>query len=127
MRDRNMSDRPRQRKSETSPEVLPEVLQVMLRQAATRAADDGIKPFFAERVMTSIAAAKAGRYAADDLLESLIGWFRPVVVASILIILGFVGFNLKEASTHDLAVSVPESVLGLPAVSVETAFEMDDE
>jgi hypothetical protein len=102
-------------------------IQLSLQLAAMRAAERGVKPFFVDRVMRSVAVAKAARLPAEEMFEGLVGWFRPIAVASLLIIIGLVGFNLKEASTHELAVSVSESVLGLPAVSVETAFELNDE
>lgn len=106
---------------------VPQEIQRALQRAAQNAAEHGLQPFFVDRVMKSIAAAKAVRLPAEEMFEGLVGWFRPIAVASLLIIIGLIGFNLKEAATHELAVSVSESVLGLPAVSVETAFELNDE
>ena len=109
-----------------TPESMGEIRRV-LSGAVDRGAADSIRPFFVDRVMKSIAVPQNVRVAGEELFEALVGWFRPVALASLIISLTLVGFNLKSASEFEIAATVSESVLGLPRVSVESAYELIDE
>lgn len=87
----------------------------------------GVKPFFVDRVMRSVKKTRLAGVPADEIFEGMLGWFRPIVVASLLIVVGLIGFNLRQASSDEIAMSVPESVFGLPTISVEAAYELTDE
>ncbi len=99
----------------------------LLRPAVDSAAEESIKPFFVDRLMKAVASPTQVRRAGEDLFEAMFGLFRPVALASLLIIATLVGYNIRSASDSDVAVSVSESVLGLPSVSLVAAFELQEE
>ncbi len=114
------------RKGESFDEIEMGIREVLI-PAATRAAEVSVRPFLADRVLKAVKTPNVVRSGADVWFDSLFAWFRPVALASLILIAVLVSYNVKSAAEYDLSVSLSESVLGLPPVTLETAYELTDE
>ena len=97
-------------------------LSRLLRDHADESADAAMQPFLADRVMRQIATPERSE---EQLLSSLFGLFRPVALASLLLMLGFVGYNTIISRSFDVQPTVTEVVFGLQPVSLTEAYTTD--
>jgi len=105
-----------------------ETLQQLLRTTFQASSARALKPFFADRVMRRLASA-ARRLPVpspeEEVFSLLLRLFRPVAIAGALIILGFATYNVTLAGAYDTQPSTTEAVLGLPPVTLATAYDLD--
>lgn len=100
------------------------LLQTTVRASSAQA----LKPFFADRLMRRLApvAHRLAAPAADEeFFGLLLRLFRPVAVAGLLLILGFATYNVTYSNDYEAEASTTEAVLGLPPVTLATAYDLD--
>ena len=97
-------------------------LRRLLQEHADQASELAFQPFLADRVMRRITMASQPE---DQLFSLLFGLFRPVALASLLLILGLVGYNTVVSRTFDVQPTTTEVVFGLQPVSLTDAFTTD--
>ena len=97
-------------------------LRRLLQEHADQASELAFQPFLADRVMRRITMASQPE---DQLFSLLFGLFRPVALASLLLILGLVGYNTVVSRTFDVQPTTTEVVFGLQPVSLTDAFTAD--
>ncbi len=105
---------------ENNPEVRTAYQNVQrISEGLQRTAADSFAPSFADRVMQGLAPQQAERFASlGDMLASLFARFAPVALG-LVVILGV--YNVTTSSVEDQ--SPIEAALGLPEVSVNSAWE----
>ena len=94
----------------------------LLQEHAEQASEHAFQPFLADRVMRRITMASPPE---EQLFSLLFGLFRPVALASLLLILGLVGYNTVVSRTFDVQPTTTEVVFGLQPVSLTDAFTTD--
>ncbi len=69
----------------------------------------------------------SGRMRSFDELWSgaLVSWFRPVVVAGLLLILLLAAYNARQTSSETADLTTTERVLGLHPVTVASAYDLE--
>ena len=116
-----------------SPELRAELDEVkalrgLLRTTVRASSEQALKPFFADRLMRRMAPTPQ-RLAADapdeELFGSLLRLFRPIAVTGLLIVLGFAAYNVTLSGEYEAEASTTEAVLGLPPVTLATAYDLD--
>ena len=100
-----------------------ESLKRSLTTVATQGAEDNVRPFLAQRVLGRIAGRRATTWI-DETADRLATWFRPVAVACALVIAGLAVHNAVVSSQYNTETSLTEQLLGLPPVSIATAYDM---
>lgn len=96
----------------------------LLHDYVTESAETAMQPFFADRVMRRITTAAQPE---EQLYAFLFRLFRPVALASLLLILSFAGYNAMVSRTYDVPPTTTEVVFGLQPVSITEAFAVDIE
>lgn len=100
-------------------------LRGLLRTTVRADAEVATRPFLADRVMRRLAAPVRRLSPEEELLGGLLRLFRPVAVAGLLLILALAAYNVTLATGYVAAPSTAEAVLGLPPVSLTTAYDVD--
>ncbi|WP_457653366.1 anti-sigma factor family protein [Rhodocaloribacter sp.] len=95
-------------------------LQSLLRTTVRESSEEALRPFFADRLMRRLRPPAAAR--AEAFAASLTAFFRPVALAGLLIIAMLVGYNVSSYA-YEAEPSPTEAVLGLPPVTLATAFD----
>ena len=99
-------------------------LRRLLHEYADESAELSMSPFLADRVMRRIASDSQPE---EQLYSFLFSLFRPVALASLLLILGLVGYNAVVSRSYDVQPTTTEVVFGLQPVSITEAFTADIE
>jgi len=99
-------------------------LRRLLIEYADESAEMAMQPFVADRVMRRITMASQPE---EQLYSFLFRLFRPVAIASLLLILGFVGYNAMVSRSYEIQPTTTEVVFGLEPVSITEAFTADIE
>ena len=81
-----------------------------------------MQPFLTDRVMRRI--TKLSR-PDEQLFTALLHVFRPVAIASLLLILIFVSYNSTVSRTYDVPPTTTEVVFGLQPLNLTAAFTAD--
>ena len=118
-----------------SPELRAELdgmkaLRGLLQATVRASSEQALKPFFADRLMRRLAPATqrlASAASDEEFFGSLLRLFRPVAVASLLLILGFATYNVTLSDAYDAQPTTTEAVLGLTPVTLTTAYNLDFE
>lgn len=109
-----------------SAEAVAELRQLeSLRRLVSESAATTFAPGFTGRVMSAVGSERLtenGRALADYLAPV----FTRVAVAGVAVVVALGAFGLAEGS-NDSGQSALEVVLGLPAYTLESAYEVDDE
>ncbi len=93
------------------------VMQTSVREDAEAV----LRPFFTDRLMRRLRPGERAR--PESFVSSLAAVFRPVVIAGLLLIAILVGYNVASYE-YEASASATEAVLGLPPVTVATAFDV---
>ena len=97
-------------------------LRSLLCVAADASAERAMQPFVADRIMRRIARATRS----DELLQAALWrFFRPVAIASFILMLAFVGYNSTVSRSYEVPPTATEVVLGLQPVTLTTAYGVD--
>ncbi len=103
-------------------------LRGLLPTTVHASSERALAPFFADRLMRRLAPAPQ-RLAAptpdEEFFGLLWGLFRPVAVVGLLLIFGFATYNVTLSGDYEAQASTTEAVLGLPPVTLATAYELD--
>ena len=99
-------------------------LRRLLSEYADESAEKAVQPFVADRIMRRIAMASQPE---EQLYTFLFRLFRPVALTSLLLILGFVGYNAMVSRSYEVLPTTTEVVFGLQPVSITEAFTADIE
>jgi hypothetical protein len=97
-------------------------LHALLRETAEMNAESGMQPFLADRVMRRIQALNQPE---EQLWQTLWLAFRPVALASMLLILGFVSYNTFVSRNYEVEPTPTEIVFGLQPLTLTTAYSAD--
>ena len=92
-------------------------------------AASSVQPFFTDRLMRKInkLVQKPDKANLDEeFLLMLLRQFRPVLVIAALIIVFLIGYNVRQSSVYEAEQSATEAVLGLPPVTLATAYDVDN-
>ncbi|MFQ5569221.1 MAG: hypothetical protein ACE5G0_06075 [Rhodothermales bacterium] len=103
-------------------------LQGLLQTTVRASTEDALRPFFADRVMRRLRPAAqrlADSASEEEFFGVLLRLFRPVALAGLLIILGFAAYNVTQSDGYESQPSTTEAVLGLPPMTLATAYEFD--
>ncbi len=95
-------------------------LRNVLRTTVRESSEAALRPFFTDRLMRRLRPPAAAR--AEAFAASLAALFRPVALAGLLVIAILVGYNVASYA-YEAEPSATEAVLGLPPVTVATAFD----
>lgn len=105
-------------------------LRSLLQTTVRASSEQALKPFFADRLIRRLAPAGT-RLAAtapdEEFFGSLLRLFRPVALAGLLLILGFALYNVTLADVYDAEPTTTEAVLGLPPMTLATAYTLNFE
>ncbi|GIV61966.1 MAG: hypothetical protein KatS3mg044_0832 [Rhodothermaceae bacterium] len=98
-------------------------LRDTLRATVREDAREALRPFFTDRLMKRLQPPAPPRR--DDIFaEALAALFRPVLVASMALILLLAAYNVTHG-VEDAERSPAEAVLGLPPVTLTSAYELE--
>ena len=88
-------------------------------------ASDYDTPFLTDKIMRSLAPAQSQGDTVFllDFLSSLRKVFRPVVAATLVLIIVLAAYNVTSVSEDEIDVTTTEAVLGLQPVTVAAAYE----
>ena len=103
-------------------------LQSVLQNTVRASSERALQPFFADRLVRRLAPAPqrlATTTPDEEFFGLLLRLFRPVAVAGLLLILGFATYNVTVSGDYEAQASTTEAVLGLPPVSLATAYTLD--
>ena len=122
-----------QQKLEQSPELRTELeemrtLQATLRTSVRTHSTEALRPFFADRLMRRINARCAVHNTfspEEEFFRNLAKLFRPIAIASVIIILSLATYNFALSTAYEVSPSPTEAVLGLPPVDLATAYDLD--
>jgi hypothetical protein len=79
-----------------------------------------------ERVMRAVRDQHISVWRFDDLWSAfVVGWFRPVAVLGILLVVFLALFNVRQFKSDVSEQSTTEAVLGLQPVTVAVAYEYE--
>lgn len=94
-----------------------------LRSMAETERDRSVGPMITDRIMRSIDGSRTAAWTPVDVMTGqLLRWFRPVVVAGLLLIILLAGFNLMSSIEGETAA---DRLLGLPSVTVASVYDVD--
>ena len=83
----------------------------------------GFEPGFADRVMARVAVRSAGTFAVPMMSLSLQRYFLRLAPVALALLIGLGLFNL--AGRRSQGQNAIDAVLGLPAVTIAAAYDMD--
>lgn len=98
--------------------------QTLLQEGVAMASEQALRPFFTDRLMRRLEATTR-RAVEEEMFSIWMTFFRPIAIAGVVIILGLVFYNINVAQQYEAAASATETVLALPPVSLESAYELD--
>ena len=105
-----------------APERFVRALSEMVDAERSRA----VRPMITDRIVRTVRAQENPRRRTIDLWSGdLVSWFRPVVAAGILAILLLAAYNIQSSRSNALSGSTTDMVLGLPSVTVVSAYDYD--
>jgi len=101
-----------------------ETLQAILREPVLRDAAAHRPMLLAHRVGRALQPAPPSQ--TDEMASVLSRWLRPVIVATLLVVLSLALHNTLV--TRTLApTTATDAVMGLPPVTLATAYALDDD
>jgi len=104
---------------------IPDSLVVELRNLVQTERDITMMSMPEERVMRALKRVVQARR--EDLwISELISWFRPVFVAGLLVVVALAFYNVNLLSDdNEYYQSATEMMLGLPPVTVASAYDIN--
>lgn len=114
---------------ERSPELRTQIDELsdvrgLLREAVVADAD-ARSPLLADRVIQRMRSFDGNAESvADAFLSGIVRLFRPVALAAIVIIALLASYNLSYSDEYASELTTAESVLGLPPVTLATAYDV---
>jgi hypothetical protein len=101
-------------------------LQESLRDMVSSESEHVEHALITNNILRAVRKAPAGMPSLDDLWErALVSWFRPVVVAAVLLILLLAAYNVRQTSSDALELTTTERILGLHPVTVASAYDVE--
>ncbi len=97
-------------------------LRSLLTETVSADAETALRPFFSERLIRRLRPVEP--VAEADLVSLLATLFRPIAVASLIIIVALFTYNILTVS-YAADQSATEKVLGLPPVTLATAYDLN--
>ncbi len=93
---------------------------------------EALRPMLADRIVRTareqgLVGQAAPRGAFDDTTFGILGWFRPVVAACLVVLIGLLVYNLRLTTDMPGIDSTADRLLGLPSVTVAVAYNPDFE
>lgn len=77
-------------------------------------------------ILRAVRSTKAGVKGIDELWSrALLTWFRPVMIAGILLIFLLAAYNVRQTRSDSVNLTTTERVLGLHPVTVASAYDLD--
>ncbi len=97
-------------------------LRTLLREAAETVAESSVQPFLPDRIMRRI---QSSVHPEEDFFQSLWLAFRPVILASILLTLGFMSYSTILSRNYEVPPTPTEVVFGLQPLTLTNAYSSD--
>jgi hypothetical protein len=108
---------------EAEPDMRAELERLRaLQQAVSESGQPTFAPFFSDRVMRRLAAAEAEAEAASESLYESLRWAFARVAVACLVLAVALGTYSAAGRGSDLSTGFLDSVLGLPATTLDTAL-----
>lgn len=103
--------------------VSPEFID-SLRSLIQSERDASMMSMPTERVVRAVRRSTGRSWSnGDSLAVELLGWFRPVFVAGMLLIVAMAAYNFQMSRGYEFELSTTEMVLGLHPVTVAAAYD----
>ena len=96
-----------------------------LQDAAAYSAASALDPFFTDRLMRRVNKSPSVGGREEDLAAMLAQVFRPVALASLVLALCLMAYNVRLAEDYSVDTTTAESMLALPPVTSMSAFDLD--
>ena len=96
-----------------------------LQEGAAHSASSALKPFFTDRLMRRVNQVGAGGSREEEMAAMLAQVFRPVALASLVLAIFLVTYNIQLSRDYSVDSTTVESVLALPPVTSMSAFDLD--
>jgi hypothetical protein len=101
-------------------------LQESLRDMVSSESEHVEHALITNNILRAVRKVPSGMPSLDDLWErALVSWFRPVVVAAVLLILLLAAYNVRQTSSDALELTTTERILGLHPVTVASAYDVE--
>lgn len=101
-------------------------LQHSLRDMVDGESENVRPEFMTDNILRAVRSSASGRTWLDEVLADVVGsWFRPVVLAGILLILMLAAYNAQHVASDLVDRSTTERVLGLHPITVASAYDLD--
>ncbi len=97
-------------------------LRTLLREAAEIGVESSMKPFLPDRIMRQI---QSRHHPYEEFFQSLMWGFRPVILASTLLILGFISYSTVLSRSYEVLPTPTEIVFGLQPFTLSTTYASD--
>jgi len=90
----------------------------LIRERLADSKQDSFNPFFAERVMNRIRTNRKQQEQQESMFDSLISLFRPIAIATAVILVVLLSYNMKKTESYTLA-----GALGQEQVTLEQVMD----
>ena len=114
-----------------SEELRKEVSQVHtvqkgLKEATNEMLEGAVRPFLADRVVRALDRENQHvESISEDFFNQLVLVFRPIAIASVLLVLTLAFYNYQLSSEYETELSAGEALLALPPVSSASVYALD--
>ncbi len=101
-------------------------LQVSLQGMVASESESVQHSLITNNILRAVRTTRAGVIGIDELWSrALVTWFRPVIIAGILLVFLLAAYNVRQTSSESLELTTTERVLGLHPVTVASAFDLE--
>ena len=103
-----------------------QLLQESLRDMVSSESERVPHTMITNNILRAVRTTPSSMTALDELWSrALVSWFRPVVVAAVLLILLLAAYNVRQTSSESVGLTTTERVLGLHPVTVASAYDYE--
>ena len=101
-------------------------LQDSLRDMVAGESENVRHPHLTDNILRAVRPSTERMRSFDELWSgALVSWFRPVVVAGLLLIVLLAAYNARQTSPEIAGLTTTERVLGLHPVTVASAYDLE--
>ncbi|MCY3487361.1 MAG: hypothetical protein OXH34_02870 [Bacteroidetes bacterium] len=97
-------------------------LHTLLQEAVEINAEFNTQPFLPDRIMRKIRTINPSE---EQFFQMIWFAFKPVILASVLFVLGFLSYNTFISRSYEVPPTTTEIVFGLQPLTLTTAYSTD--
>ena len=102
------------------------LLQESLREMVEGESEQVRHSILTDNILRAVRPKTVGMRTFDELWSgTLVAWFRPVVVAGLLLIFLLAAYNARKTSPEMAQLTTTERVLGLHPITVASAYDTE--